>query len=168
MIRRRIAAVAAALVAAVAIEGTVEAGSLELDYQAVMHVRESHSIAVLDDSAHSVGVAEFRGLAIFPDHGVAVHRYEGWFDLTEGAGRFHGYALWQFEDGAELRASYAGVAEAASHGGITFRAEVAGITGKGRFEAASGNGRFGGRRIDALEEGGGTYLTGTLSLTLPD
>jgi len=66
------------------------AGQIERNYQAVMHVREVHANPVLDDGTHVVGIGAFRGLAIFSDGEIAVHRYEDWFDMTNGSGKFHG------------------------------------------------------------------------------
>ncbi|WP_136659835.1 hypothetical protein [Nitratireductor sp. XY-223] len=143
------------------------AETLSLDYQAVMHVRSSTAVPVLDDAAHLVGIAEFRGLAIFADGTVAVHRYDGWFDLEEGSGKFHGYALWTFSDGSELRAPYSGAATATGDGGVAVEATFEGFTGSGRFAEATGTGEFSGRRLDAIDKGGSTYLDGKLAITTP-
>ncbi len=148
--------------------GTAAAKDLKLDYQAVMHIESSDSIAVLDNDAHRVGFAVFRGIAIFADEEVAVHRYEGWFDLENGSGAFHGYALFTFEDGSTLRSPYSGKAESIQPEGVHVEASFEGFTGTGRFEDASGAGSFAGRRLDAIDKGGATYLKGALTLTVPD
>ncbi len=145
----------------------VRAETLDRTYQAVMHVRESQAIPVLGESRHSVGVARFRGIAVFADGELAVHRYEGWFDLVDGSGRFSGYAQWRFEDGATLRAAYDGTAEADGSGNIAVAARLHSLSGTGRFAGATGTGGFSGRRLDPIAAGGGTYLTGALSLTRP-
>ncbi|MEX3006894.1 hypothetical protein [Hoeflea sp. TYP-13] len=143
------------------------AATAEREYEAVMHVRSSQAMPILDDKSHIVGIAEFRGLAIFPEGEVAVHRYDGWFDLTNGTGTFHGYALWTFEDGSELRAPYSGTARSTGPDGIEVEARFEELTGTGRFEGATGSGGFSGRRLDAIDKGGSTYLKGKLSITLP-
>lgn len=148
--------------------GAASAEDMELDYQAVMHVRSSNAIAVLDDSDHLVGTAVFRGLAVFTGGEVAVHRYEGWFDLKSGSGPFHGYALFAFQDGSTLRAAYDGTAQAVQPEGVTVNATFREFTGTGRFEAVRGTGKFSGRRFDAIDHGGSTYLRGTLTLSIPD
>lgn len=157
----------AVVAALVCVSAVGRADSLELDYEAVMHVRETHSIQVLDDPEHLLGVAVFRGLAIFPDDEVAVHRYEGWFDLTSGSGRYHGYASWRFPDGSELRASYEGTIEKASDERFDVRATIQDVEGTMRFEDATGTGTFEGRRIEPLDLGGATFLNGSLDIDLP-
>ena len=146
----------------------LNAEPLELSYQAVMHVRDSQSLPVLDRSDQVVGIAAFRGLAIFSEEEIAVHRYDGWFDLTDGSGPFHGYALWRFEDGSELTAAYEGAARRLGPDAIAVEAQFHDVTGSGRFAGASGEGTFSGRRLDAIDKGGSTYLNGILTLTMPD
>ncbi|WP_172298456.1 hypothetical protein [Pseudoruegeria sp. HB172150] len=145
----------------------VQAEQLEMSYEAVMHTAEVQTIEILDDPAHHVGIAKFRGIALFEAEKPIVHRYEGWFDLVDGSGAFHGHALWDFGDGSEIRAAYEGHAEATSDGGVTVSAEIHDFSGTGRFEGATGEGSFAGERIDTLEAGGGTYITGVLNLTTP-
>jgi hypothetical protein len=152
-------------VAGAAVPASAE--DLTLSYEAVMHVREVNAIPVLDRVEHQVGIGRFRGLAIFPD-GVIVHRYEGWFDLTEGSGPFQGYAMWTFGDGSELRAAYDGEALQDPAGGVRVSADLRDFEGTGRFEGVTGTGGFSGQRLDTLEEGGATHVTGLLDLTLPD
>lgn len=144
------------------------AEDVSLAYEAVMQVREVQSIEVLDRPEHSVGVGKFRGLAILPDDSVIVHRYEGWFDLVQGSGAFHGYALWEFGDGSTLRAAYEGEALDDGPNNIRVGATFHDFEGTGRFEGVAGTGEFAGRRLDALEDGGATHVLGTLNLTLPD
>lgn len=139
---------------------------IERTYQAVMFVRESHATKVLDKPNHVVGIGKFRGLAIFNNGEIAVHRYEGWFDFSDGAGKFHGYALWQFEDGSEIRASYDGTAKNATAKGINIKAEFHTVTGSGRFKGAAIKGGFDGRRLEPIEKGGISYLKGDLKITL--
>ncbi len=148
--------------------GGVSAEDLNLDYQAVMHISSSDSTAILDNEAHRVGFATFRGIAIFADEELAVHRYDGWFDLTKGSGAFHGYALFTFEDGSTLRAAYSGEAESREPEGVSVEASFEKFTGTGRFQDATGSGGFAGRRLDAIDKGGATYLKGALELTIPD
>lgn len=143
-------------------------GAADLAYQAVMHVRTTHSAPVLDSKDHVIGVAAFRGLAIFDDGAVAVHRYDGWFDLQAGVGPFHGYALWQFEDGSTLRARYDGAARPTGGGSVAVEARLHDITGTGRFAGTAGTGTFTGRRLDSIEDGGSTHLTGVLTLEMPE
>ena len=150
------------------IGGTAAAKDLKLDYQTVMHVRSADSIAVPDDEAHRVGIAVLRGIAIFIDKEVAVHRYEGWFDLDHGSGAFHGHALFTFEDDPTLRASSSGKAESIQPEGVHVETSFEGFTGTGRFENASGEGRFASLRLDAIDKGGATYVKGVLILTVPD
>ena len=54
----------AALLLALSIS-SVYGEPIELNYQAVMYVRESHATKVLDKPNHLVGTGKFRGLAIF-------------------------------------------------------------------------------------------------------
>ncbi len=144
--------------------GVTGAQAIERGYQAVMHERQSQAYPVLEDADHVVGVAEFRGLAIFDDGEVAVHRYVGSFDMTKGSGTFRGYALWSFEDGSTLRAPYEGTAEDLGPTDFGIKADIGGLTGTGRYEGASGSGTFAGRRLEPLGVGGSTYLKGTLSI----
>ena len=127
---------------------------IERTYQAVMFVQESHATKVLDKPNHVVGVGKFRGLAIFESGEIAKHRYEGWFDFSDGAGKFHGYALWQFEDGSEIRARYDGTAKNATAKGVNIEAVFGSFTGSGRFEGASIKGGFDGRRLEPIDKGG--------------
>jgi len=123
---------------------------------------------------HLVGVGAFRGIAIFDAENpstpaeIAVHRYDGWFELRDGNGPFHGHALWTFKDGSTLRAAYEGRAENASDTGVDVSAEFHDFQGTGRFAGVDGEGSFKGRRLVPIEAGGGTYLRGALRLTLPD
>ena len=142
------------------------AEEITLDYQAVMHVRSSDSFPVLDDKSHIIGIAQFRGLAIFPGDNVVVHRYEGWFDLVRGSGKFHGHAMWTFDDGAILEAAYDGQARASEDGSISVSATFHDFTGTGRFGNVSGSGSFSGRRLDDFKHGGSTYVKGRLVLQM--
>jgi len=144
------------------------AETIELSYQAVMQVHASHAAPVLDQPHHVVGIAAFRGIAVFSEGEIAVHRYDGWFDLENGSGRFHGYALWRFDDGAEIRAAYDGKASRAGTGKVEVEAKFHGVSGTGRFAGASGEGSFAGRRLEPVDRGGSTYLNGTLTLDLPN
>ena len=132
------------------------------------HVASSQAEPVLDDQAHLVGVAAFRGLAIFPDAVVAVHRYDGWFDLDGGSGDYRGYALWRFDDGSEIRAEYGGTVKELAGSDFEIEATIQVTSGTGRFAGATGKGTFTGPRIEPIEVGGSTYLKGTLTLLLPE
>lgn len=143
------------------------AEELNLAYQAVMHITEQHTITVLDEPKHVMGLAQFHGLAIFKDGQVVDHRYEGGFEVTPDAGpHFNGYALWRFADGAELRATYQGAAVQAGDG-IEFEAQFLTFSGTDRLQGVNGQGGFKGRRYDRLNAGGNTYAVGELRLTLP-
>ncbi|MCP4320211.1 MAG: hypothetical protein GY789_30595 [Hyphomicrobiales bacterium] len=144
-----------------------QADTVEHDYEAVMHVRSTHALPILDNPSHVVGIAEFRGLAIFVEGEIAIHRYDGWFDIDKGSGKFHGYASWTFEDGSEIRAPYSGTARSSGTDGVQVEAQFENITGTGRFEGATGSGGFKGRRLDAIDKGGSTYLKGKLTITTP-
>lgn len=144
------------------------AETVEFSYQAVMHIHATHAATVLDDENHVVGIGEFRGIAIFDDGEITVHRYDGWFDLTDGSGKFHGYALWRFEDGSEIRASYDGAARKFGDNFIGVEAKFQDFSGSGRFAGVSGVGEFAGQRLEPIDKGGSTYLRGDLTLTLPD
>lgn len=144
------------------------AGETTLAYRAVMYVAESHSAPILDNDAHVIGVGKFRGLAILPDDEIAVHRYEGWFDLTDGSGRFQGYMLFRFDDGSQIRARYEGTVREASPDDFGVEATVHDISGTGLYAEISGSGSFRGRRMEAITSGGSTYVTGELSLSRPD
>lgn len=133
-----------------------------------MHVRSSHADPVLDEVDHVVGIAEFGGIAILTDGRIVLHRYDGWFDVKRGSGPFHGYALWRFDDGSELQAAYSGEAREITGNDFDVEARFRDFSGTGRFAGAAGEGKFAGRRLEPIEEGGSTYLRGTLILTLPD
>jgi hypothetical protein len=157
-----------AVAAAVALPiRAVLAESVTLDYHLVVHVSEVHQVDIPGQPGHTMGSASFRGIAIFDDGRIAQHWYAGGFDFVDGAGDFHGYARWVFDDGSELHSRYVGVAEAQPAGGITFEGSHSAVTGSGIYEGVEGEGRFEGRRIDYLEEGGETYQRGQLELELP-
>ena len=158
----------ATILACVLAAAPTYAASIKRTYQAVMHVRDAHASPVLDRPDHVVGVGAFRGLAIFKDGDVAIHRYEGWFDLTKGSGKFHGYALWRYDDGSELTAAYDGSASKTSNGVFQVKARFHNFGGTGRFAGVSGDGSFSGRRFEPIDKGGSTLLNGTLTLTLPN
>jgi hypothetical protein len=136
-----------------------------LEFQAVAHTTAVHSLPVLGRDGHEVGVAAFRGLAIFPGDRIANHWYSGSFDFVKGSGRISGYAQWQFDDGSRIEASYTGEAKAAADGGITFMAQYRDVVGTGRYAGLRGEGTFTGRRVDFLKQGGDTYFRGRLALT---
>jgi hypothetical protein len=164
----RMRAAAAALVAGCALgAASASAADITLSYQAIVHATEVHDIPVEGLSGRAIGIAAFRGLAIFEDGRIANHWYAGHFDFHEQSGPFAGEALWVFEDGSRLRASYAGEALAAEGGGITFTGRHSALTGTGAYDGATGHGTFEGRRVDHLRNGGDTYYTGTLDLTVP-
>jgi hypothetical protein len=159
----------AAVVAVGCVIGAAQARAAEvtLSYQTVVHATEVHAIPVEGRPDQSIGVAAFRGLAIFEDGRIADHWYAGHFEFEDQNGPFAGQALWVFEDGSTLRARYAGEATAAQGGGITFKGEHSAVTGTGTYEGAAGSGTFEGRRVDHLKDGGDTYWHGTLALTVP-
>ncbi len=161
----RSAAIALTLLAA-SLPATAE--PITMSYQAITHIRSAHSTPVLDVPSHTVGVAAFRGLAIFPKQQIAVHRYDGWFDIKEGSGKFHGYALWRFDDKSEIRAAYDGRARKLGGKGFAVEATIRDVTGTGRFAGITGDGEFKGRRVEPIDKGGSTYLEGTLTLMTPD
>jgi hypothetical protein len=165
---RRTRALAAALALACALGAArARAADLTLSYQAIVHATEVHQIAVEGRPDHAIGIAAFRGLAIFEDGRIANHWYAGHFEFDKQSGPIAGQALWVFEDGSTLRASYAGKATAANGGGISFSGRHSAVAGTGAYEGASGGGSFEGRRVDHLQDGGDTYYRGTLELTLP-
>ncbi|MEM0906013.1 MAG: hypothetical protein AAGJ94_01525 [Pseudomonadota bacterium] len=63
------------------------------------HIESAQTLSALRNPAHIVGIPAFRGLAIFDGDEVVVHRYAGWFDVTDGEGDIRGSALWEFDDG---------------------------------------------------------------------
>jgi hypothetical protein len=143
------------------------AADLSLTYQAIVHTTEVHAISVEGLPGRQIGVANFRGLAIFADGRVASHRYGGHFEFEDGDGSFAGYAFWAFDDGSTLEASYVGEAVATADGGITFTGSHDVRAGTGAYEGAAGGGSFAGRRVDHLDDGGDTYWQGSLDLTVP-
>jgi len=156
----------AALVGLVAaVEHTALADERTLAYHAVVHITETHALPVPGRDGHEIGLAAFRGLAIFDDGRIANHWYSGSFDFVDGGGQFQGYMLWAFEDGSELRATYRGRAEPAEGGGITFEGTQSDVTGAGSYDGVTGEGSFAGRRVDHLGQGGDTWYRGTLTLT---
>jgi hypothetical protein len=136
-----------------------------LDFQVVAHTTDVHSLPIFGRAGHEIGIAAFRGLAIFPGDRIASHWYSGNFDFVKGSGRIAGYALWQFEDGSRIEAAYSGETKAAADGGITFTAQYKDIVGTGRYAGFRGEGTFAGRRVDFLKQGGDTYFRGRLKLT---
>jgi hypothetical protein len=145
--------------------GEARAQAQVLDFQVVAHTTAVHSLPIPGRDGHEIGVAAFRGLAIFPGDQIASHWYSGNFDFVKGSGRIAGYALWQFEDGSRIEATYSGEAKAAADGGITFTAQYKDIVGTGRYAGMRGEGTFAGRRVDFLKQGGDTYFRGKLTLT---
>jgi hypothetical protein len=165
---RRKRTLAAALAAGCALGAAqASAADLTLSYQAIVHATEAHQIAIEGRPDHAIGIAAFRGLAIFEDGRIANHWYAGHFEFERQSGPIAGQALWVFEDGSTLRASYAGKAVAADDGGISFTGQHSGIAGTGAYEGAAGSGTFEGRRVDQLQDGGDTYYRGKLDLTQP-
>lgn len=139
------------------------ASPLELKYKAVVHLTEEHHIDVPSEDKRRVGLAGFRGLAIFENGDLANYRYQGTYDFLGADGTFRGYALWQFSDGSQLRATYTGEAVGSGEG-ITFKGSHKNVVGSGRFQSMAGSGSFEGRRVDNLDDGGDTFWTGTLTL----
>jgi hypothetical protein len=160
---------AVAAVAALSIVASVEvdanAAEMQLAYEAVMHEEKSRAAPVLDDKKHVIGIAAFRGIAIFPEDELVSHRYDGWFDLNDGSGMFHGYALWTFADGSTLRAIYEGEASGEADGSAEVSMQFRDFSGTGRYESVSGDGSASGRRLEPINKGGNTYLKGTLKLS---
>ena len=102
----------------------LHAEELRLEYDVVVHVTDVHALPVPASDGHQVGVASFKGMAIFKDGRIANHRYAGHFDFVDGAGHFSGYAVWVFDDGSMLRSRYTGKASATDDGkGIRFEGE---------------------------------------------
>jgi hypothetical protein len=142
------------------------AGSLELTYQAVVHLAVEHHVDVTAAEKRRLGIAGFRGLAIFGSGELANYRYQGTYTFRDGSGSFRGVAVWHFDDGSQIHATYEGEAMASGKG-ITFSGSQQVISGNGRFAGASGSGKYQGRRVDNLKDGGDTYWSGTLSLKIP-
>ena len=140
------------------------AAELKLTYQAVMHVAKSKALPVLGNKEHLMGVGAFSGIAIFPDDQIVQHQYDGWFDLVEGSGPFHGYIHWRFSDGSTLSARYDGAVKVITADDAEVSATMGDFTGTGRFEAVQGHGSFTGRRFEPVTKGGTTYLKGSLAL----
>ena len=86
------------------------ARELILEYDAVVHVTNVNAVSPPGAPARRVGVASFKGIAVFDGGRLANHRYAGHFDFKDGAGTFAGYAVWVFADGSTLRSAYAGEA----------------------------------------------------------
>jgi hypothetical protein len=145
--------------------GGASAQEQVLDFQVVAHTTAVHSLPTPGRAGHEIGVAAFRGLAIFPGDRIASHWYSGNFDFVKGSGPIAGYALWQFEDGSRIEAAYSGEAKAAADGGITFSAQYKEVVGTGRYAGFRGEGTFTGRRVDFLKQGGDTYFRGRLTLS---
>jgi hypothetical protein len=150
------------------VRATPDAGAEEvtLRFQAVMHTTEVHGLPVEGQPGREIGVASFRGLAIFADGRIANHWYVGHFDFEGQNGPIAGQAFWAFEDGSTLRASYTGEAVAAADGGITFTGSHSDLSGSGTYAGVEGSGTFEGQRVDHLQDGGDTYYAGTLELTV--
>ncbi len=144
------------------------AEEMTLAYQAVMHAHKSRAAPVLDNKMHQIGIGQFRGIAIFQDEQIALHRYDGWFDLIEGSGPFRGYAQWTFDDGSTLSARYDGKVGMVAGDDAEVSATFHDFTGTGRFEQVQGTGGFTGRRYEAIKKGGATHLNGTLILQTGD
>ena len=147
--------------------GLVQAAVAEeqtLDYHLVVHAVDVQTLPATGISEHVVGIAAFRGLAIFDDGRIAGTQYAGHFDFVNGAGAFEGYQLWKFDDGSELRSTYVGEAVPAADGGITFSGEHSNVTGTGQYTGFVGEGTFTGRRVDLLTDGGDTYQRGSLTI----
>ena len=142
----------------------VQAESVTRTYQAVMHVTHAETMEVLDEPGHVVGIAQFRGLALF-DGEPMEHRYAGWFETVDGVGDFRGTARWELPDGT-LEARYHGTLDERAADDFEFEAEFSEFFGTGAYLDASGEGRFRGRRMAEVSKGGTTYLEGTITLEL--
>ncbi len=129
-----------------------------------MHIHQSEALPVLDEKRYLMGVGAFRGFAIFPGEEVVRHRYDGWFDLADGSGPFHGYALWVFGDGSTLRARYDDAVTTIAKDDAEVSATFHDFSGTGRFDNVQGDGNFAGRRFEAIDKARATYLKGTLFL----
>ena len=148
------------------------AAELKLNYQAVMHISKSEALPVLDNKKHLMGVGAFRGIAIFPGDQpgdrpgdqIVRHEYDGWFDLLEGSGPFHGYVRWRFSDGSTLSARYDGAVKVVAADDAEVSATIRDFTVTGRFEGVKDQGSFAGRRFEPVTKGGTTYLKGSLTL----
>jgi hypothetical protein len=136
-----------------------------IEFQVIAHTTTVHALPAPGRADHSIGVAEFHGLAILTDGQIAQHSYSGTFDFIKGSGQIRGYALWAFEDGSRLEASYVGQATAAANGGITFTAKYNNVRGSGRYAGVRGDGMYQGRRVQFIDKGGDTYFRGTLKLS---
>lgn len=71
---RHICRSAAAVLALLTTVLPATAEPITLSYQAITHIRSAHSTPVLDAPNQIIGIAAFRGLAIFPKQQIAVHR----------------------------------------------------------------------------------------------
>ena len=78
----------------------LQAEAVTLSFQLVAHPVEVHTIEVPGQPGRVVGIASFRGIAIFDDGRIAHHSYAGTFDFLNGAGAIRGYARWTFDDGS--------------------------------------------------------------------
>ncbi|MEM1343889.1 MAG: hypothetical protein AAGI34_04820 [Pseudomonadota bacterium] len=144
---------------------TLKPERVHLDYRAVMQLGRSEALPPFDEPGRCHGVAEYRGLALFPDNQVVMHRYQGRYDLTDGSGDFEGEAVWRFANGASITARYLGQARRGTRS-VTFDGHLERVEGTGNFAGVRGSGRFGGLRSEPVSSGGTTEVEGQLILDL--
>jgi hypothetical protein len=142
----------------------VSAEEKTLNYQAVLHSAESHSLAVPGTPEHMLGISAFRGLAIFEDGRIATVERSAQFDFIAGAGRFEGYSVWTFDDHSQIRSAYAGETDPTSHDNAKYAGQYNNLSGTGQYSGISGEGTLNGRRIGAIRDGSEAYERGTLTL----
>ena len=155
----RMRAAAAALVAGCALgAASASAADITLSYQAIVHATEVHDIPVEGLSGRAIGIAAFRGLAIFEDGRIANHWYAGHFDFHEQSGPY------RRRGPVGIRGRLDGCARAmpgrplaAKGGGITFTGRHSDVTGTGAYDGATGQRNLRGPPGRPLAERRDTY-----------
>ena len=119
----------------------------------VWHSTRWIPIDVGDVPGHTLGVAEYKGLAILQSGEIATASEVSTFDHTLGAGETHGYVLFTFDDGASQVIPIEGLDAATQEEAGSFEGRYSYVRGSGRFKGIEGAGTFTGRYYDSVKAG---------------
>jgi hypothetical protein len=123
-----------------------------LGFRMVTHVSMAQSLEVGDVEGHSLSLARFSGVALFPDGTTATASFVSTTDYVHGAGSFTLFPILSFDDGSVLclQSTGTGTVDGAK---TRFVGKTKVIGGKGRFAGAKGEGTLTGTRYTPLSVG---------------
>lgn len=154
---------ALALVALASIS-SADAAEKILKFRLVTYAVNVSVVPATATEGHVLGSGEMRGVAVFEDGRLADKAYTVAFDYTNGAGPFHGYATYTFEDGSSISARFDGKSVPGDSGRI-ISGDYTELVGTGDFEGVDGRGTFTSRPA-ALGKGA-TLYDGSFTLKMP-